>query len=136
VFLDTNVLLDTLAKREPHYQDAARVWTLAEARRFEGLVSAVSLTNVYYIVRRQASKQAALTGVRAIVSSFMLAACDQSVIVKALAADTADFEDAVQYQSAISSRADCFVTRNARDFPQAPLDIMSPSEFLAAFALT
>jgi predicted nucleic acid-binding protein len=134
VFVDTNVLLDTLAKRDPFYEDAARIWTLAEARRFEGIVSAVSLTNVYYIIRRQASKPVALTGLRAIVSSFSLAPCDQSVINAALAADFTDFEDAVQYHSARIARADCFVTRDAKHFPDRPLEVMSPSEFLATSA--
>jgi predicted nucleic acid-binding protein len=48
VFIDTNVLFDVLAKREPFFADSAAIWTLAETGKVEGLVSAVSFTNIFY----------------------------------------------------------------------------------------
>ena len=48
LFLDTNILLDVLLRREPFYRSAARVWTLAETGAHEGFVSAISFNNVFY----------------------------------------------------------------------------------------
>jgi predicted nucleic acid-binding protein len=47
VFLDMNVLIDVLAKREPFYVDSARIWTLAEQGRIKGFVSVISFNNIY-----------------------------------------------------------------------------------------
>jgi hypothetical protein len=47
VLIDTNLLLDVLAKREPFYAAAARIWTLAETGACDGLVSAISFNNVF-----------------------------------------------------------------------------------------
>jgi len=52
VFVDTNLLLDVLARREPFYTVSARVWTLAETGACEALISAISFNNIYYIVRK------------------------------------------------------------------------------------
>ncbi|WP_408648069.1 PIN domain-containing protein [Thiocapsa bogorovii] len=52
IFVDTNLLLDVLAKREPFYAAAARVWTLAETGVCEAPVSAISFNNVFDIIRK------------------------------------------------------------------------------------
>ena len=59
VFVDTNVLLDVLLAREPFLADAQRIWTLCERKTIRGVVSAASFLNVYYIVRRLASRREA-----------------------------------------------------------------------------
>ena len=52
VFIDTNVILDVLGKRIPFYNDAAAIWNLAEEQQIEAIVSAVSFTNIFYILRK------------------------------------------------------------------------------------
>jgi predicted nucleic acid-binding protein len=59
VFIETNLLLDVLAKREPFYAATARIWTLAETGACDALVSAISFNNVFYIVRRARDTAAA-----------------------------------------------------------------------------
>ena len=56
VFLDTNVLLDILAKREPFYTASAEVWSLAESGAVQGCISTISFNNIYYVVRKMAGK--------------------------------------------------------------------------------
>lgn len=52
VLIDTNILLDVLVKREPHYLDASKIWTFIREQIIEGHISAISVNNLYYIVRR------------------------------------------------------------------------------------
>ena len=59
VFVDTNVLLDVLGRREPFYTDSARVWTLAETGQVAAYVSTVSLPNLFYLLRRAKGQKAA-----------------------------------------------------------------------------
>src|ERR1700730_9032623 len=56
VFVDTNILLDVLGKRLPFYDDSAAIWNLAEHRKIEAVISAVSFTNIFYIVRKLESR--------------------------------------------------------------------------------
>ena len=47
VLVDTNVLLDVLIRREPHYRASAYVWTLAERGEITAFISAISFNNIY-----------------------------------------------------------------------------------------
>lgn len=131
VFLDTNILLDVLAKRRPFYDDAAAIWTLAEQRTIVGLISAVSLTNIFYIVRKLESRTIAMKALRQLRQVFAISSCDEKVIDNALQMNLKDFEDAVQLVTAVRARSTCLVTRIPRNFTDAPLPILTPIEFLA-----
>lgn len=135
-FYDTNVLLDVILRREPFYADSARVWTLAEMGRIEGYASAVSFSNIFYIVERLRNRQAATAAVRTLLHIFTPAACDAQVLGQAVDAELPDFEDAIQYDSALHADMDCILTRNPDDYPRPPaVPVLSPSEFLAQLEL-
>ena len=134
VFLDTNVVLDVLACRDPFFEHSAQVWALAELGNIRGLVSAVSLTNVYYIVRKRKSGKEAMNMLRTMRNVMGIVTCDGAVINQAIDADFEDFEDAVQYFSASAARADVLVTRNVDHYPQADVPVMTPKEFLATYS--
>ena len=57
LWIDTNILLDVLQKREPFYHDSAKVWKMCEARMVEGHVSVLSFMNLVYILRRELSAE-------------------------------------------------------------------------------
>lgn len=133
VFVDTNVLLDVLAKRQPFYADSAAVWTLAETGRIKGQVSAVSFTNIYYIVRKLRDRQTAQQALVLVRDAFSLVACDNQVLQQAIDANFSDFEDAVQFHSALRGKASHLITRNPDHFPSAGIVIASPSEFIVTF---
>ena len=128
--LDTNILLDVLGRRQPFFADSARVWTLVEDGQVEGVVSALSLANIFYVIRRLAGAEPARKAVRIVHDLFGMVALDDRVMKDAVNSKMADFEDAIQYFSAICAKADCLVTRNTKHFPAAGLAIMTPDEFL------
>jgi predicted nucleic acid-binding protein len=135
-FLDTNVLLDVLAKREPFYEDAAAIWTLAEEGKIQGLISAVSFTNIYYIVRKLRDHRTAHRTLSLLRDTFTPVACDAQVLGRAIDAAFKDFEDAVQYFSAVQAGASFLVTRDADHFPTFDKPaIVTPAEFLAIRSL-
>ena len=132
VLVDTNVLLDVLVKREPFYADSAAIWALAEQGKLDGLVSAISFADVFYMMRRWAHAGAARQAVVLMRSVFTPVVCDAAVINQAIDSGLADFEDALQYYTAVRTGAGCILTRNAGDFPREPaLLVLSPQEFLA-----
>ena len=132
VFVDTNVLLDVLAERKAFYPEAMRVWTLAESGRIDAHVSAISFSNCYYIVNRYAGPRCAEKAVRLLRDVFRPVDLTARILNQAIDAGMADFEDAVQFHSAVYAKADCIITRNPGHFPRSSVSVLSPAEFLAA----
>ncbi len=130
LFIDTNLLLDVLAERKPFYASAARIWSLCESGACEGLVSAISFNNVFYIVRRARNADVARRALILMRDVFSSVAPDQQILNQAIDSDIRDFEDAIQFFSAQRGGADYLLTRNAADFPKTRLPIMAPDEFL------
>ncbi|MBN1346628.1 MAG: PIN domain-containing protein [Phycisphaerae bacterium] len=135
VFLDTNILLDVLMERRPFFEASARIWSLAEEVRIRGQVSAISYPNVFYIVGRLSGRKAAAKVLQSMRAIFSVVACDERVINQAIEAGFEDFEDAVQFVSAVRVGASCIVTRDPDHFPRTEMPILSPTEFLAAHSL-
>jgi len=131
LLLDTNVLLDVLAKREPFYDDSASIWAYVEAGRAEGVVSAISFNNVYYIVRRFSNRPKAIRAVETLSQLFQVAPVNARVIQKAIASSIKDFEDAIQWASDTEVGIDRIITRNTQDFPTDLPVALSPTEFLS-----
>ncbi len=133
VFFDTNILIDVLANRQPFYENSATLWTLSERRTITGLVSVLTFTNTFYIVRRLKDLKTARRALTLIRDAFTPVACDGEIINQALASRFGDFEDAVQYLSATHIGADCLVSRNVSHFPgSSDCPVLTPAEFLAA----
>ncbi len=130
-FIDTNVLLDVIAKREPFYADAARIWSLAERGKIEGQVSVISFNNIYYVVRKLRNRETADNAVRLLRDVFTPVALNAQVLNQAIDAGFADFEDAIQFHSAIHAGSRHFITRDANHYPAAELPVLSPAEYLA-----
>ncbi len=133
VFFDTNILIDVLANRQPFCEDSAALWTLSERRTITGLVSVLTFTNTFYIVRRLTDLKTARRALTLIRDAFAPVACDGDIINQAIASQFGDFEDAVQYMSATQIGADCLVSRNVNHFPgSGGCPVLTPAEFLAA----
>ena len=130
VLLDTNVLLDVLAKREPHYTSSARVWSLIETNQIKGFISAISYNNLFYILCKAKNRATARKALILLRDLFNTVPLDEKIVNMAIDSDFKDLEDAIQYFSAIRIQANCIITRNKSDFKKADLPILSPEEFL------
>ena len=104
--MDTNVLLDVLAKRESNYADAARIWSLAERGKIEALISVISFNNIYYIVRRASNRKRAEQALQLMRNVFTAVPLSCQILGQAIDAGFDDFEDAIQFHSAVHADAD------------------------------
>jgi predicted nucleic acid-binding protein len=135
VFFDTNVVLDVLLERKPFYSDSVAVWTMAEQGAIIGIIAAISCTNIAYIINRLRNRAAVRTALSALRDVFTIAATDGQTIFQSMDAKFDDFEDAVQYFTALHAGVDCIVTRKPGHFPRAGCPVVSPAEFLAGQSL-
>jgi len=134
IFIDTNILLDVFQERVPHFEDSLQIWALAESRKAEVFISAISFNNIHYIMRKHAGKDSAQRAVEVMNSNFSMVPLVQDIVGKAIMAKMPDFEDSIQFFSALSVGADCIVTRNVKDFPADILPVLTPEAFLTQFA--
>jgi len=132
VHIDTNILLDVIAKREPFWRHSSHVWDLAERGEIGGWISAISYNNCFYIVRKYGGQDAAFTAMTALRDVFRTVDLTAQVLAQAMDSGIPDFEDAIQFFSALHVGAEMLLTRNPDDFPRDPIPVLSPAEFLAA----
>ncbi len=133
VFLDTNVVLDLLAKRVPFFEAAAEIVTLALEKRIELYVSSLSFVTVYYLLCKHEPGHVVKDKLKKFASVSSFTSVDSSTILASLNSGMKDFEDAVQSQSALEAGVALIVTRNVKDFRASSLQVMTPDEFLSAF---
>ena len=133
IFIDTNILLDVFQNRVPHVDDSIQIWALAESRKADVFISAISFNNIFYIMRKHEGMNSAQRAVEVLNSNFSMVPLVQDIIGKAIMAKMPDFEDAIQFFSALSVEANCIVTRNVKDFPADILPILTPEAFLTQF---
>lgn len=130
ILVDTNILLDVFAKREPFYSDSVQIWTLAETNKIRGYVSAISYNNINYIMQRLATPAKAKKAISLLRDSFETVSLDQKIINMAIDSKFKDFEDAIQYFSAVRINANYIITRNKKDFKGSDIPLLTPEEFL------
>jgi predicted nucleic acid-binding protein len=136
VLVDTNILLDVLQRRDPHYPAAERVWKFVEERMIDGFVSAISFNNIFYIARKQAGVDKAMEAVVQVRKVFRIAPLDEQAIDRAVDMGLSDFEDAIQSAAAARVRADYLVTRNVKDFASAGVQAVTADELLALLTVS
>jgi predicted nucleic acid-binding protein len=130
IFLDTNIVLDLLAHRMPFYTAAAKLFSLADKKKINLSISALCLADSNYIL----SKQHPEMEVRKILRKFKVLVnvlpLDDKITDLALNSEFKDFEDAIQYFTAIENDQDIIVTRNQPDFKESKIPVMTASEFI------
>jgi predicted nucleic acid-binding protein len=130
ILLDTNVILDIAFERQPFYDDSDRVSSFVEEGRVEGYVSASTFSDLYYIIRKQRGREWTLQFLTRLASVCQVATVDRSVISMALTVNFSDFEDAIQYSTAVVNQLDAIITRNPADFPVVIPRILTPAQLI------
>lgn len=138
VFLDTNVLIDYLARRGQFFQSAAQIVQLGQERQCQLLVSALSFATASFILEshHKLTNEVIVQKFAQFVKMCNVTPVDSLIIDEAIASRFSDFEDAMQYYSAIREGADAIITRNSDDFDAANIEIYEPQKFLDMLAET
>ena len=130
LFIDTNVMLDLLGEREPFYIASAKIATLADKGKIEMVASALSYAIVSYFLTKFEGIEKTKAKLRKFKVISMICELDEKIIEKGLNSNFSDYEDSLQYYSALRAECDILITRNAKDFKLADIPIMTPDEFL------
>lgn len=132
LFLDTNVILDLLAERIPFFDSIAKIATLADQKKLTLVVSPLTFTTITYVLNKFESSEAVLNKLRKFKIICEVCLVDEEIIEKGLNSSFKDFEDAIQYFTAINANCTIIITRNGKDFKHSTIPIMTAEEYLSS----
>jgi predicted nucleic acid-binding protein len=130
LFLDTNVMLDLLGERKPFYESIAKIATLADKGQITLVVSALSYSTVNYILMKHENREKVIGKLQKFKVISEICSLDEVIIEKGLNSKFKDFEDALQYFSALKNGCNIIITRNVKDFKESEIPVMTPAEYL------
>jgi len=130
VFVDTDIIYDLLGKRDLFYLPAAQLFTLADEGKIQIFISALSLANLYYLISKQRSEEEAKETLRKFKVLVHVAPLNDKIIDLALNSKFSDFEDAIQYYSALQNGIEVLLTRNLKDYRKAQITVLTAQDFI------
>lgn len=130
LFLDTNIILDLLAYRTPFYTEAAKLFSLADKNKIRLSISSLCIADAHYILSKQNSEMETRNILRKFKVLVNVLPLDDKITDLALNSEFRDFEDAIQYYTAIENDQDAIITRNQRDFKESRIPVMNAGEFI------
>lgn len=131
LFVDSDVVIDFFTDREPHANPASELFELNEQGIIKVYLSALSINNIYYIVRRFLGHKKTIEVVELLAEMTEIVGTTKKEIIQALKNDFSDYEDSVQYSSALTiKKLDTIITRNVKDYRNSSIAVMTPLNFL------
>ena len=128
ILIDTNVILDVLCNRADFVEDSLKVFRLCEAEQITGYISALSIPNIVYIMRKELDNARIKEILTTLTAIFHVVELRESDLIRAAELEFADYEDALQTVCASRAKASYIVTRNIKDFRNSPVPAIKPSE--------
>lgn len=130
LLIDTNIILDVLMKRTNFYESSSHVLKFCEVKKAEGFVSAASVTDIHYLLRKATPPEQTRETIKTLLAIIDVASVTKADIQNAFSYNMNDYEDAVQAACAKRIGAEYIVTRNAKDFVSSPVKAIAPDVFI------
>lgn len=131
LFVDSDVVIDFFTDREPHANPASELFELNEQGVVKLYLSAISINNIYYVVRRFLGQKKALEVIETLIEMTEIVGTTKKEIIQALKNNFTDYEDSIQYSCALTIKdIDAIITRNIKDYRNSSIAIMTPLNFL------
>ncbi|MBP5663720.1 MAG: PIN domain-containing protein [Bacteroidales bacterium] len=129
LFLDTNIVIDFLARRE-EFQSAANILQLGMENKVDLYITGLTVANITYILRSQLGKDKVKDVLYSLCSFIHIAPITENETSKAFETENPDLEDAIQYYSAVSVSADYIITRDPKHFKFSAIPVVNGREYL------
>ena len=132
IMVDTNIIIDVLLEREPFVNDSYKLLSLCEEHQIDGFVSASSITDIYYLVRKYThSNELAYKAIGKILEIVKICSVTNAEVLTAFQKKAKNFEDCLVAVCAKSINCDYIVTRNIKDFEEFDIPAIAPADLLS-----
>ena len=130
VFLDTNVIMDTLIPGRPSSDISSLIVSSDLSDQISISISALSIADIVYSCRKYYPKEDILSRIDFFQRNWRILELSAFSIYHALNSKCPDFEDALQIDMA-EGDCDVIVTNNVKHFRgYTALEVVTPQEFL------
>jgi predicted nucleic acid-binding protein len=131
LFIDADVVIDFFSDREPHANPASELFEMNEQGNVMLFLSAISVNNIYYIVRKFLGHKKTIEVIETLTEMVEIIGTSKIEIIQALKNDFSDFEDSIQYSTALNIKdLDAIITKNVKDYKNSSIAVMTPLNFL------
>ncbi|MDX9750912.1 MAG: PIN domain-containing protein [Flavobacteriales bacterium] len=136
IFLDANILVTVLCNEYPRFPVCARVLSLCDDPRFEVHTSALCLAIGAHFAGKKSGEQLAKKKVALLVDKLRITEVGRSAVERTVVNRRVnDFEDGLEYYSAVDAKCTCIVTYDKQDFHFAEMEVLDAEEFLLRHAV-
>lgn len=136
LFIDANVLISVLNHELPAFTDSARLLSLADSKKFELFTSPMCLAIAFYFAQKKHNEKIAKQKISILVSKLTISNNDKNDVLKVIENKKIhDFEDGLEYYSAMSSKCKSIVTYDTNDFYFSEIEVLKPADFLVKYAV-
>ncbi len=130
ILVDTNIIIDLLTKRKEFYKPASKLFTLSDNKKIKLSISSLTFANTFYLLSKELNSTKAKEILRRFKLLVRILPLDEKIIVLSLNSDFNDFEDAIQYYTAIENKLEIIITRNLKDFRLSKIPVMTADNYL------
>lgn len=131
LFVDTNILIDILAHREPFHREAIRLFEQADKKQVRLHTTATSITTAWYMLNKFAEAKIARKAIAGLMNYIHIIPISQRAVGMAIRSDFRDLEDGVQHFAALEAgNIEAIITRNLRDFRHSLIRVCTAGDFL------
>lgn len=131
IFLDTNILVDLVAKRNVFVDDAVAIFNHCQNNNIEMFTTSHSIATLHYIAKKLVNEKELRLIIEDLLDTVSIIGVNEITIRKSLKSSHKDFEDAIQIISAQSiNNMNCIVTRNIKEYKYTEINVFTPNEFL------
>ena len=130
LFVDSDVILDVLEKRERFYEYSAQILSLGDEKKVKLVTTSLAFANIYYLLRKHLGIEKAKESLRKLRIIVDVISVNAKEVDLALNSELSDFEDALQYFTALDGKIEFIITRNVRDYKNPKLIVQTPQQYI------
>ncbi|QNL98130.1 PIN domain-containing protein [Treponema sp. Marseille-Q4132] len=130
LFVDSDVILDVLEKRERFYEYSAQILSLGDEKKVKLVTTSLAFANIYYLLRKHLGIEKAKESLRKLRIIVDVISVNAKEVDLALNSELSDFEDALQYFTALDGKIEFIITRNVCDYKNPKLIVQTPQQYI------
>jgi len=136
IFLDANILVSVLNKEYPLFTYTSRIVSLADKSKFTVFTSPVCLAIAFYFAEKKFKPVAAKNKIDILCNHIKITAVNKNTVLQTLQNPAVnDFEDGLEYYSAVDNKCDCIITEDINDFYFSKIEVLGSEAFFEKYLI-
>jgi predicted nucleic acid-binding protein len=130
LFLDANIIVSVLNKEYPLFTYSSRILSLADAKGTEVFTSPVCLAIAFYFAEKKSGTAASRQKIQLLTQRIKISRIDAEIVSRSISdKKVKDFEDGMEYYSALNAKCDCIITEDIKDFYFSDIEVLDSENF-------